>query len=310
MKDQGQDAASTATALRRAFDASFAAAPSQDIRPEEEFLLLGIAEHIFAVRLQDVTGLHADRKITPLPSPLPALYEPVPKPSRAALGAPGGCPQGRRGECSGSARSERDEAGCRPPPQPEGTMPAGRSAASAPLIHEPHGPAGSSLSVSPGAIRETNRNLRSIPADVVAARGGFGTGSCGLAALSGNLIPVYSLSALLGLPLGERSTWLLLSGQQEALGFAFERFLGHIRIPSQDIAQVPEGQTQLPCISRLVPAGGGMVPVLDLPSLIEDIRHQAISVGLTFTRGDRLLPPVPPTWCPSKTRAPRPAQER
>ena len=89
--------------------------------------------------------------------------EPVPKPPRAALGAPGGGSQGRRGEHSGFTRSEPDAAGCRPPPQPEGTMPAGRSSASGPLNDEPHRPAGPSL--------------RSIPAGIVAAHEGFGTGS-------------------------------------------------------------------------------------------------------------------------------------
>ena len=56
-------------------------------------------------------------------------------------------------------------------------MPGGRSAASAPLNDEPHRPAGPSL--------------RSIPPDVVAARGGFGTGSTG--ETSGNRLRLRSL---------------------------------------------------------------------------------------------------------------------
>ena len=60
-------------------------------------------------------------------------------------------------------RFEPDEAGCRPPPQPGGTAPGGRSPALGPLNDVPHRPTGPSL--------------RSIPPDVVAARGGFGTGS-------------------------------------------------------------------------------------------------------------------------------------
>ena len=96
------------------------------------------------------------------PSPSPAPMEPVPKPPSAALGAPGGSPQGWRDEHSGSTQIEPDAAGYPPPPQPEGTAPGGRSAASAPLSDEPHRPAGPSL--------------RSIPPDVVAARGGFETG--------------------------------------------------------------------------------------------------------------------------------------
>ncbi len=70
--------------------------------------------------------------------------------------------------------------GGRPPPQPEGTTPGGRSAASASLNDEPHRSAAPSFSVSPEAIRETNRHLRSIPPDDVAAHGGFGTGPLAL----------------------------------------------------------------------------------------------------------------------------------
>ena len=88
--------------------------------------------------------------------------QPAPETPRAALGAPGGGSQGRRGARSGSTRSERDAAGCRSPSQPGGTAPAGRSAASGPLNNEPHCPAGPSLP--------------SIPAGAVAARGGSGAG--------------------------------------------------------------------------------------------------------------------------------------
>lgn len=52
----------------------------------------------------------------------------------------------------------------------------------------------------------------------------------GVSDFRGELVAVYDLAALLGYPRAERRRYLLRSGRG-AVGFAFERFLGHARVP-------------------------------------------------------------------------------
>ena len=59
--------------LRRAFDRSFAEPPAPPAPPLEELLAIGLGDAPFALRLRDIAGLHADRAITAVPSPLPEL---------------------------------------------------------------------------------------------------------------------------------------------------------------------------------------------------------------------------------------------
>lgn len=52
----------------------------------------------------------------------------------------------------------------------------------------------------------------------------------GVSDFRGELVAVYDLAALLGYPRAERRRYLLRSARG-AVGFAFERFLGHARVP-------------------------------------------------------------------------------
>jgi chemotaxis signal transduction protein len=64
-----------ADALRRAFDQSFATAPGTetDTAGVENLLAIRVGSHPYVLRLAEVSGLFADKKITWLPSPLPEL---------------------------------------------------------------------------------------------------------------------------------------------------------------------------------------------------------------------------------------------
>ncbi|MCC6749382.1 MAG: chemotaxis protein CheW [Deltaproteobacteria bacterium] len=59
--------------LRRDFDESFARPGSTGEAPRERFLTLCVADVAYAVRLEQVAALHADRRVVPLPSGTPAL---------------------------------------------------------------------------------------------------------------------------------------------------------------------------------------------------------------------------------------------
>jgi chemotaxis signal transduction protein len=63
----------SASELAREFDRSFADPARAADEAVEELLALRVGGDAYAVRLRDVTGLVADRKIVPLPTPEPAL---------------------------------------------------------------------------------------------------------------------------------------------------------------------------------------------------------------------------------------------
>jgi chemotaxis signal transduction protein len=66
-------AARSARELAREFDRSFADPARAADEEVEELLAIRVGGDAYAVRLRDVTGLVADRKIVPLPTPEPAL---------------------------------------------------------------------------------------------------------------------------------------------------------------------------------------------------------------------------------------------
>lgn len=65
--------AERAAMLRRAFDRSFAEAPSARSTLVEDLLAIRIGSNAYAVRLAEITGLFADKQVTPVPSPVPEL---------------------------------------------------------------------------------------------------------------------------------------------------------------------------------------------------------------------------------------------
>jgi chemotaxis signal transduction protein len=63
----------SASELAREFDRSFADPARATDEDVEELLAIRVGGDAYAVRLRDVTGLVADRKIVPLPTPEPTL---------------------------------------------------------------------------------------------------------------------------------------------------------------------------------------------------------------------------------------------
>jgi len=63
----------SAVALRHAFDRAFAEPPTPRGAADEALVLIRVAESTHALRLDEIGGLHAGRKIAQLPSAAPAL---------------------------------------------------------------------------------------------------------------------------------------------------------------------------------------------------------------------------------------------
>jgi chemotaxis signal transduction protein len=60
-------------ALRESFDRSFAEPARLDVTPMEDLLAVRIGQDVFAIRLSQVAGLHAGKKMTRVPGADPAL---------------------------------------------------------------------------------------------------------------------------------------------------------------------------------------------------------------------------------------------
>ena len=65
--------ANRAEALRRAFDRSFAEAPRAESTAVQDMLAVQVGDTPYAVRLGDIAGLFADKRVTRVPSPVPEL---------------------------------------------------------------------------------------------------------------------------------------------------------------------------------------------------------------------------------------------
>lgn len=58
----------SATALRRAFDQSFAAPPPRAAEEVEDLLRIRVAGNPYAIRLREISGLVAGRRVVPVPA--------------------------------------------------------------------------------------------------------------------------------------------------------------------------------------------------------------------------------------------------
>lgn len=65
--------ASTAAELRLAFDRSFAVSPPQASQEVEELLTIRVAGDPYAIRLRDIAGVVAGRRVVPVPATTPDL---------------------------------------------------------------------------------------------------------------------------------------------------------------------------------------------------------------------------------------------
>ena len=63
----------TAAALRREFDRSFASAPVTEIARLENMLAVRVGGDAYAIRVAEIGGMYADRRVVPLPSVMPSL---------------------------------------------------------------------------------------------------------------------------------------------------------------------------------------------------------------------------------------------
>jgi purine-binding chemotaxis protein CheW len=101
----------------------------------------------------------------------------------------------------------------------------------------------------------------------------------GLAGVRGILVPVFDLSALLGLEdaAGETS-WFALAGGNQPVGFAFSALDGYLEARAQDLLPM-EGTEESPFVRFCLHIEGRGRPVVDVRRLVEDLTSQTRTQG-------------------------------
>ncbi len=97
----------------------------------------------------------------------------------------------------------------------------------------------------------------------------------GVAGLRGRLVPVWSLRILLGYPPGEAPRWLARTTGEPALAVAFDELVGH-RFAHDETIAAAAGATR-PHLRGSLRTETGLCAVIDLPSVLAEIRRRAAS---------------------------------
>jgi chemotaxis signal transduction protein len=95
----------------------------------------------------------------------------------------------------------------------------------------------------------------------------------GVASIRGELVPVYSLAALLD---GNRDTeevrWLVLCRADEPLGLAFADFGGYLQVPLSEIYAARH--LARPSICEVAHSAGLVHSVISIPAIVEMVRRR------------------------------------
>ncbi len=99
-------------------------------------------------------------------------------------------------------------------------------------------------------------------------------GLLGLTGIRGAVVPVYSLSVLLGYPkAAETVRWLALCGAKEPLAFALGDFEGYVRVPNSAF-HAPDREARKH-VHRFAQAGEVIRAIVNVSSLISEIQAKA-----------------------------------
>jgi hypothetical protein len=99
----------------------------------------------------------------------------------------------------------------------------------------------------------------------------------GIAGFRAVLTPIYDLGALLGYGAGRPTKWLAIAQGSLPIGFAFDGFDAHLRVPLDQITAEQTGAAAH--IRGAVRAGGAPLPLLHLPSVVEGIAQRIKALG-------------------------------
>ena len=100
----------------------------------------------------------------------------------------------------------------------------------------------------------------------------------GLAGIRGSLVPVYDLRAILGHRPDTKARWLVLAANA-AVGFAFDRFEGHARVPLDAIVPQSSAERGRLHVREVLRAGGVVRPIVSIRSVLEAVTNRVHAVA-------------------------------
>jgi chemotaxis signal transduction protein len=118
-----------------------------------------------------------------------------------------------------------------------------------------------------GAIA-ADRPLTRLPSDSPAL--------LGIVGVRANVVAVFDLATLLGLPRADNARWIALARGSSA-AFAFAAFEGQLRLPRELIAYAEAGAH--PALRFVARSGGGSRPLIELPVLTARLQEAARAAG-------------------------------
>jgi chemotaxis signal transduction protein len=93
----------------------------------------------------------------------------------------------------------------------------------------------------------------------------------GIAGFRGAIVAVYDLRVLLGAAATEPSRWLVLASPDSTVGFAFDRFEGHLRVSRNAIATHAGGEGTRLDVQETIQLADVVRPIVSVPALLEAI---------------------------------------
>jgi purine-binding chemotaxis protein CheW len=106
----------------------------------------------------------------------------------------------------------------------------------------------------------------------------------GIVGIRGQIVPVYSLAALLGYAPEDRDRWLALCGQEERIGLAFSDFEGYLRVPLEKVyVAQQEGLTRWH-VKHAVGTADLVRSVVSIASLVGTIKRRCAEISSSQER--------------------------
>jgi chemotaxis signal transduction protein len=104
----------------------------------------------------------------------------------------------------------------------------------------------------------------------------------GMAGFRGVLTPIYDLGQLLGYAAEPAPKWLVVVQNQAPIGLAFATLDAHLRVPKDCVSAPVQGSSAV--IAGAVKAADRVLPLLHLPSLVEELAHRIKAFGSSQER--------------------------
>jgi purine-binding chemotaxis protein CheW len=130
------------------------------------------------------------------------------------------------------------------------------------------------LAVAEIAGLQVDRSITPVPTTIA--------GLLGIAGIRGELVPVYSLAALLGYrPPARAPRWLALCGGAQPFGLAFDDFERHLNVGAAQVATTDSVNNKAEHIRAVAHAEEGSRPIISIPSIAAEIARRCTTVGVS-----------------------------